>query len=142
MDTGDLRRRILRALDDARKDATSRRQEKDEAAAAFERFLTIVAIPIFRQAVDVLRAQGHRFEAQTPAGSVRLADDHHQDSYIEIELDRSGARPQVLGRVSVSGRRGPVVEEHPLAPTKAIGEITDEDLAAYLVREIPRLLVR
>jgi hypothetical protein len=73
---------------------------------------------------------------------VRLADPHHQASKIEIELDRSGPRRLIAGRVSVSGRRGPVVEEHPLAPAKAIGEITDEDLAAYLVREIPRLLVR
>src|SRR5688572_11381568 len=75
MDTGDLRKRILRALEEARKDSSDRRRTMDEAAEAYERFLTEIAAPLIRQAVTVLRAEGQTFDAHTPAGSVRLAKD-------------------------------------------------------------------
>jgi hypothetical protein len=34
------------------------------------------------------------------------------------------------------------VEEYPIAPDKAIGAITDEDLSQLLVRQIPRLILK
>ena len=54
MDVSELRKRILRALDDARKDAVVRRREVDEAANAYETFLEQVAVPLMRQAAQVL----------------------------------------------------------------------------------------
>ena len=143
MDTGDLRKRILRALDEARKDSSDRRRTMDEAAEAYERFLTEIAAPLIRQAVTVLRAEGQAFDAHTPAGSVRLAKDGAPQSFLEFELDRSGDRPQVIGRVSVPrGRQNLVVEERPIATGKAIADLTEDDVARFLVAEIPKLVVR
>jgi hypothetical protein len=142
MNVSELRKRILRALDEARKEAAARRTDVDRAAADYERFLTDVAVPLFRQAATVLRAEGHPFTANTPAGSVRLVSDHAPGDFVELELDASGPSPQVTGRTSTRGRRGPVVQERPLAPGKRVGELTEDDVSAFLVAEVRKLVVR
>jgi hypothetical protein len=143
MDVSDLRKRIIRALDDARKDATLRRQEVDAASTAFEAFLETTAVPLVRQAVSVLRAEGHQFTVNTPAGGVRLASEASPQTFLEFELDVSGARPQVVGRVSVArGRQGVIVEERPIATGKSLTDLGDDDVAKFLVAEIPKLIVR
>ena len=51
--------------------------------------------------------------------------------------------PEVVGRVSLArGRQGVVVDERPIAAGRPIEKLTEEDLAAYLVAAVPRLLVR
>jgi hypothetical protein len=143
MDTSDLRKRILRALDDARKDATARRHVVDAAAAAYQEFLENTVAPLVRQAVTVLRAEGHAFTANTPAGSVRLVSDASPQTFLEFELDATGPEPQVIGRVSLTrGRQGVVVEERPIAPGKPTTDLADDDVAAFLVTEIPKLVMK
>jgi hypothetical protein len=143
MDTSDLRKRILRALDDARKDATARRQVVDAAGAAYQEFLENTAAPLVRQAVAVLRAENHQFTANTPAGGVRLVSDASPQTYLEFELDVTGHEPQVIGRVSLTrGRQGVVVEERPIAPGKATKDLVDDDVAKFLVTEIPKLVMK
>jgi len=57
--------------------------------------------------------------------------------------DTSTHPPHVVGRTSVvRGSRGVVVEERPIARLKAIREITEEDVVAYLLPEIRRLILR
>ncbi len=144
MDVSDLRKRIIRALDDARKESAARRQVVDEAAAAYARFLRDVATPLFRQSATVLRAEGHPFSAHTPAGSLRLASDRSpQQDFIELELDASGSAPAVVGRVSAErGRTGIVVDEVPLSDGRAVADLTEDDVAKFLVAQIPKLITR
>jgi len=143
MDVSDLRKRILRALDDARKEAAARRINVDRASASYDQFLSTIAVPLFRQAATVLKAQGVPFTAETPAASVRLVSDHASQEFIELELDAGAPQPQVLGRSSaVRGGHGPVVEERPVAPGKSIDELTEEDVSQFLVAEIRRLVTR
>ena len=142
MDVSDLRKRIIRALDDARKDASSRRIVVDEAAKAYETFLSEIAAPIMRQAALVLKAENHPFTVQTPAGTVRLVSDSAAQTFIECALDTSGTQAVVIGRVSLArGRQGHVIEERPIAE-KPIGDVTEADLSTFLVAEIPKLIVR
>ena len=54
----------------AREHGGRRRERNDEARLAFERFLEAAAVPIVRQVVSVLRAEGYLFTIFTPAGSV------------------------------------------------------------------------
>ena len=142
MDVSDLRKRIIRALDDARKDASDRRVVVDEAGRAYETFLLDIATPIMRQAALVLKAEGHPFTVQTPAGTVRLVADAAAETFIELGLDTSGAFATVIGRASIArGRRGHLVEERPIA-NKPVASLLEEDLTAFLVVEIPKLIVR
>jgi hypothetical protein len=142
MDVSELRKRILRALDEARQEATSRRTRVDEARAAYDGFLADVAVPLMRQSAMVLTAAGHPFQVHTPASGPRLVHDQQPLTFLEVELDVSGPRPQVIGRVSVSrGRAGQVVTERPIAD-KLVAALTEQDLSEFLIAEIPRLAVR
>jgi hypothetical protein len=143
MDVSELRRGILRALEVARQDASDRRRLRDDAAAAYEKFLEHVATPLMRQASDVLRAEKHEVTVQTPGGSVRLVSDRSAQDFIEFELETSGASPHVIGRTSLArGRKGVVVEERQLAAGKAISQITEDDVARFLLTEIQRLVTK
>ena len=143
MDVSELRKRILHALDDARRDASARRQARTDAERHWETFLATVAVPLVRQAVTVLRAEGQLFSAETPAGSVRLSSDGAPETFLEFVLDVSAGEPQVIGRLSVSQGRGRQrVEERPLGAGKAVTELGEQDVAAFLVSEVPKLVVR
>ena len=143
MDTSDLRKRILRALDDARKDASTRRTAVDEAARAYDAFLANVAVPLMRQASTVLNAEGHKFSVHTPANGVRLVSDGAPETYLEFELDTASASPQVIGRVSLQrGRQGQVVSERPIAEDKAVAALDEQDVTKYLVEEVSKMIVK
>ena len=143
MDVSDLRKRILQALDTARKDAASRRTVVDDAGRAFVQFIDAVAVPLMLQAQAVLRAEHQPFTVHHPIGSVRLVSDNSADTFLEFMMDTSGARPQVIGRVSLTrGRQSVVVEERPISTTKAIADLTEDDVAQFLVTEIPKLVVK
>ena len=142
MDTGDLRKRILHALDAARKDSAERRRTVDDAGLAYETFLSTIAAPLVKQAASVLCAERQRFVADTPAGSVRLAAESSPQTFLEFQLDTTGARPLVVGRVSVTrGRQGLIIEERPIAD-KAVADLAEDDVAKFLIAEIPKLVVR
>jgi hypothetical protein len=143
MDTGDLRKRILHALDAARKESAERRRAADEAAAAYERFLSEIAAPMIRQAASVLCAEKHRFTADTPAGSVRLSSETSAETFLEITLDASARPPQVIGRVSVArGRQHVLIEEHPIAKDKGVADLVEDDVAQFLVANVSKLVAR
>jgi hypothetical protein len=143
MDVSDLRKRILGALDDARKQSVVRRQAVDEAGAAYETFLSTIATPLIKQAMHVLKGEGQPFVMHTPAGHVRLASESSPDTFVEFELDATSATPQVIGRTSLSrGRDRHVVEERPVAPGKGPAETSEDDVAKFLVQEIPKLVMR
>jgi hypothetical protein len=143
MDVSELRKRILRALDEARKEASTRRQAVDAAAKAYETFLSDVAVPVVRQAAQVLNATGESFGVHTPAGSVRLVSDKSAQTYVEFVLDTAASDGTVVGRVSLArGRQGVVVAERPVAPDKAVVDLTEEDVSAFLVAEVPKLIVK
>ena len=143
MDTGELRRRILRALEEPKNDAALRRTEADAAGRAYDEFLERVAVPMLKQSIDVLKAERQNFVLNAPAGSARMVSSGSPDTFLEFVLDKGSSRAQVLGRVSrARGRQRVVVDERPVATGKAIADLTEEDVAAFLVTEIPRLLER
>ena len=143
MDVSDLRKRILRALDEGRPDAASKRQEKDAAQRAYEQFLENVAVPLLRQAQAILKAERRLFTVHAPADSAKLVSDGSPQTFLEFALDTTGEQPTVVARTSrARGRQGVNVEERPIAPGKSVADLTDEDVAALLVTEIPRLVGR
>jgi hypothetical protein len=143
MDVSDLRKRILRALEDGRKDAAQRRTEVDAATRAYETFLLTIAVPLMRQAADVLKAEGQTFTIETPAGSVRLSSQTSPNTFLEFVLDAAGQRPQVVGRVSLArARHGHLVEEGPVAEHKTVAETSEEDVSAFLIANVSRLVAR
>jgi hypothetical protein len=143
MDVSDLRQRILRALEAGKNDAALRRTEVDAAAAAFDKFLVNVAVPLLRQAQTILKAEGQLFSVHSPAGSAKLVADASAQTFLEFVLDSSGNRPLVIGRVSIArGSKRVVVDERPIATDKSIANLGDDEVAAFLVTEIPKIVAR
>ena len=135
MDVSELRKRILRALDEARQEASTRRTRVDEARAAYDRFLTEVAVPLLRQSAMVLSAAGQPFQVHTPAVTARLVLDQQPLSFLELELDVSGVRPRVRGRVrAAQPRRGGTRPVHTGAPRRR-RKMGEEDWTAPLVEQ-------
>jgi len=141
MDVSELRQKILRAIDEGRPDEHARRRaEVDTAKAAYERFLENVAVPLFKQAQSILKAEARSFTVYAPADGVKLVSDASPMTFLEFLLDTSSEQPRVLGRVSRARPRGVMVEEQPLASGKAIDQLTDDDVAGFFVTEIPKLV--
>lgn len=143
MELAELRQHILREIDRARAEAAERRQGSDAAHAAYARFIVEVAGPLVRQTVSVLRAEGLPFQAQTPAGSARIASDKSADDFVEFVLDTSVRPPRVMGRLSIGVSRHNVhVEETPIAEATAIAKLAETDLLPFLIPAVGRLAAR
>jgi hypothetical protein len=135
METSEVRKRVLQIIDRAKQSAVDRRARNDAAVRAYEHFLKDIAIPMFRQIADALKASSYNFTVFTPGGSVRLMSDKAAQDYIELSLDTTGSRPVVVGRTSrVRGSRG-VESERPIAD-KTVDALTDGDLLEFLIDEL------
>ncbi len=141
MEVSDVRRSVLETIERARREAAGRRELIDEAAREYARFLDAVAVPLVRQIAGVLKAQGYAFTVFTPGGSVRLASDKTPEDYIELALDTTGPKPLVIGRSSHAHGRRIVEGERPVAGGP-IRDITEEQLLAFLLKELEPLVLR
>jgi len=139
METSELRKRVNQTVERARRQAAERRAQSDEAGRAFETFLSATAVPLFRQIANVLRSDGYQFSVFTPSGSVRLMSDRAAEDFIELTLDTAGETPQVMGHASHS--RGRRVRESERA-IGAPGELTEETLLSYLLKELEAFVER
>jgi hypothetical protein len=139
MEIADVRRRVNDTIARARTHSTDRRERTDTASRSFDRFLNVVAVPLVRQIVNVLRTENYSFNMFTPPESVRLMSERHADDYIEIWLDTSGNTPRVVAHVSRSrGHRG--FDAHRVIGSGDPDAITDEQLLSFLLEELEPLL--
>jgi hypothetical protein len=140
MEVSLVRQRVRELLERSKRPAeerrAARRAQMDAATREYEAFLERVAVPLFKQTANVLRAEGHQFSVFTPGGSVRLMAERGNDSYIEVALDTNGSAPKLLGRTSRS-RGGNVTQtELVLNATSDISALTEEDLLGFLLSEL------
>jgi hypothetical protein len=139
MEISVIRKRVTETIERAKRGAAERRVRADEAGRAYERFLETIAVPLFRQVANVLRADGYLFSLFTPSGSVRLSSDRHAEDFIEVILEPTAAGPQVVGHVSRSrGRRVDEINRE-LGDPAAINE---EDLLAFVLKELEPFVER
>jgi hypothetical protein len=134
METSDIRKRVLQAIDQSRRAAAERRARSDAASAAYERFLADIATPMFKQLAGILKAEGYPFQVFTPAGGLRLASDRSSEDFIELRLDVSGDSPVVVGRVNRGRGSRILASERPIGA--GVAELTDHELLEFLIQEI------
>jgi hypothetical protein len=136
MEISEVRKRLLVTIDRAKRTAATRRVLLDEAAREYEVFLERVAVPVFRMVANSLRPEGYPFTIFTPGGSARLMSDRSTDDYIELALDTSGPRPQVVGKTSRARGRHGIESEHPIGGAGPIRDVTEEDVLEFVLREL------
>jgi hypothetical protein len=141
METSVLRRRLSETIETARRTAAGRRARAEEASRAYSQFLDTVAVPLFRQVANVLKASGYPFTVFTPSGTVRLMSDRSSEDYIELSLDTSADEPMVLGKSShARGRR--MVESERAIAEQTVAHLTEEHLLEYLLKELEPFVER
>lgn len=136
-DVAQIRKRIQKAIEQARREAADRRTRVHEAQKAYEEFLETRAIPAFRSVAVVLKSEGLAWEVMTPSGEVRLVPDRRRDESIALAFDATADPPQPV--VSITrGRGGRVLHsERPVkAGTPASSALTDDDVVEMLVEEL------
>ena len=140
MESSTVRNRLNLIIDAAKRSSAERRTRNDEASRSYERFLEF-AVPLFKQVAQALKVSGYAFTVFTPGGSVKLMSDKAAEDYIELSLDSSGDRPAVMGRVSRTRGRRVIESEHPIA-AKPVGELTEEDVLEFVLKEIAPFVER
>ena len=139
MEVSAVRQQVLLAIERAKRAAADRRAANEEAVREYGVFLEQIAVPLFRQTANVLRAEGHLFNLFTPGGSgasVRLMSDKSADDYIELVLDTTGPTPLVLGRTSRAWGNRTDISEQLVKPSAPISGITEEDVLAFLLKAL------
>ena len=141
METSDVRKRLLATVDRARRAAADRRARADEASREYSVFLEQMAVPLFRQLANALKAHGYPFSLFTPGGSVRLMSDRSSEDYIELALDTTDDPPRVIGRSS-RGRGHRVVESEHLIGEGPVRDLTEEHILRFVLKELEPFVER
>lgn len=136
LDTGEVRKRLLHTIDQARKNAAARRVEVERARVAFDDFLANVAAPLFRQFAIALTAQGYPFQVFTPAGVVRLVSERSGDDAIEIALETTGGRIAIVGRSAHASGKRVIETEDVLYDGPDIASLEDEAVLEFLLARV------
>jgi hypothetical protein len=136
MEISDVRKRVLETIDRAKRNAAGRRARVDEAGREYDVFLEQIAVPVFRQVANVLRAEGYLFNIFTPGGSVRLMSDRSAEDYLELFLDTTEDPPRVTGRASHSRGRRVLESERPIGSSGALRELTEDDVLGFVMKEL------
>jgi hypothetical protein len=142
MEVSDVRRRLLTAIDEARRQAAERRARKDAAVRAWEGVLANVAVPVFHQVAQALNAEGFRFQVVTPGTTVRMVAERGGEEFIEVALETDGDEPVVLIRSTQGRGRHTVTRERPLTARSAVDVLTDTEIVDALVAELKPFLAR
>jgi hypothetical protein len=141
METSVVRQRLLVTLDRARQAARERRARIDRASHEFEGFLERLAVPLCRQLAQILKAEHITFTVFTPSGAVRLASERSGDDYVELALDASGDTPCVVGHTRRT-RGGRVIDRTRPVRDCPVGELTEDEVLAFLLKELEPFLER
>jgi hypothetical protein len=139
MEIADVRKRVHATIERSKQRAAERRARGDEAGRAYSTFLETVAVPIFRQVANVLRAEGYAFTVFTPSGSVRLMSDRAAEDFIELTLDTAGDEPAIVGHASHSRGRRVTESERAIGGPAALSE---SDVLEFVVKELEALVDR
>ena len=142
MEVSSVRKQLQTRVAESRRVAKIRREAVSQAQGAYGAFLDQIAVPVARQLVSALKAEGFAWSVSTPAGMVRLSADAGRDDFIEIDFDASGDAPKVVGRMSHGRGSRLMREEQVLAAGALPGKITDQDVLDYLLTALTPWLER
>jgi hypothetical protein len=141
MEIASVRQQVLQTIDRAKRRAAERRVRADEASREYTLFLQEIAIPLFRQVANALKAESYVFNVFTPGGSVRLMSDKNAEDYIEIVLDTTGDRPLVMGHTSRARGHRVVESEAPIGESP-VRDLTEEHVLQFLLKELEPFVER
>ena len=142
MEISAVRRRVQAAMASAKTQEQDRKQRSSDATREYAVFLETVATPLVQQIANVLKAEGYAFTVSTPGDALQLANDRGRDDFIELALDTTLDRPQVIGRISRSRGSRRLNEERPIKPDASPSAITEDDVLEFITQAMEPWLAR
>ena len=142
MEVSLVRKRLKTAMDATRDRAQRRRERAAEAQRAYETFLADVATPVARQLANAMKAEGYAFTVFTPGDGLRLASDRGRDDFIELTLDTSNDKPEVVGRISQRRGSRTIDEEQPVKRGATPDEIGEDEVLEFFLSALEPWLER
>lgn len=142
MEISQVRRRIQASITAARDRSKNRRQKADEAEQAYAAFLDNLAVPLARQVVNALRAEGYSFTLSTPGRGLRLSLDQGRDDFIELELRTDVEQPHVIGRIRRTRGSRTLDEERRVQAGAPPQDLTEHDVLEFLAHALEPWLER
>jgi len=133
VEVSQVRKRLKMAIDGSRERAAKRRERVAEAQRAYEQFLTEIAIPMAKQLANAMKVEGYGFTVFTPGDGLRLAADRGRDDFIDLTLDSTGERPEVMARVSQQRGSRTLDEEVPVKRGAHPDEISEDEFLDFLL---------
>jgi hypothetical protein len=133
VEVSQVRKRLKVAIDGSRERAARRRERVAEAQHAYEQFLTDIAIPVSRQLANAMKAEGYAFTVFTPGNGLRFAADRGRDDFIELALDATGDRPEVMARISQQRGSRTLDEEVPVKRGADPAAISEDEFLDFLL---------
>jgi len=133
VEVSQVRKRLKMAIDGSRERAAKRREHVAEAQRAYEQFLTEIAIPMAKQLANAMKVEGYAFTVFTPGNGLRLAADRGRDDFIDLTLDSTGERPEVMARVSQQRGSRTLDEEMPVKRGAHPDEISEDEFLDFLL---------
>jgi len=133
VEVSQVRKRLKMAIDGSRERAAKRRERVAEAQRAYEHFLTEIAIPMAKQLANAMKVEGYGFTVFTPGNGLRLAADRGRDDFIDLTLDSTGERPEVMARVSQQRGSRTLDEEVPVKRGAHPDEISEDEFLDFLL---------
>jgi hypothetical protein len=133
MEISHVRNQLKHAIGQARERAQQRRQRTGDAERSYATFLETVATPVTKQVANALKSEGYAFTVFTPGGGLRLASDRGRDDYVELALDTSGPRPQVMARISQTRGSRTIDDERPVKKDAPPDAITEADMLEFWI---------
>jgi hypothetical protein len=142
MEVSEVRKRVYDAIERARQAAAARRTQNEIAEKVWSAVREQSVVPLCRQLVQVLKAEGYTFQVSTPSDTVRLTSERSAQDFMELLLDTAGRVPAVVCRVNRVRGREILNEDRVVAPTTPIEAITEEDVLTTLVEALPPFVER
>jgi hypothetical protein len=143
MEPSQVRRHVRESIERARQASAARRAANDAASRAWASARDALIVPVWQQALQALRAEGHRFQISTPSDAVRVSSEKTPQDGVELALDTTGASPVVVLRATQARGRQVLSEERAAASgTEAIATLTEEQALAWLLDALIPLFER
>jgi hypothetical protein len=142
LEAGEVRRRVRLRIEALKHEASQHRIHVDAATAAYGPWLEQVAVPLFRQFTQALRAEGLLFRVNTPTGLVRIEAERSADDYLELSLDTERRPPAVVLRRGYTRGHHVFTDERVVAEGIDYSHVSPSDVLDHLVEDATPFLSR
>ena len=142
LESGEIRRRLLRTIAQARAGASGRRERVDAAELSGREVLVRLVVPLVKVVASVLVVENYRCSVSTPEGAVRLSFEPGGNNYIELVLDTSIEPPALVGRTCLVRGSRVIEEEQIVAVHPSFSDLDDKDILLFVLRAIVPFVTR